>query len=367
MDGASRKGKEGFLSFLQDTGDIQMDFMKFHPSHGSKNESSLAKRKYSHEMRQKATIREKNRIRAIGREFNKLAKLLPRSPTEKRSHQKILHDTVAYVRTLEVELDMVDEQTLLESWSLDGLQGESEIDKEEEITMEDDDHFYEMNFEGEDGDTSSQSSYDTKNVDNDVNFQEISRKAPKEQKIENSLRYSSMVGFGQRHWRYQEPMHLSFESQGSLNFAEHRSLNAMEQRLESLNETNESQKNYSHQRKGKHICTGYNMNKSFFSPQIGLPSNEWLRKQKAELASNNNNNMIPAECEGGKISENEQREIKTKILSPDSISNERGIEDTFDKNEQKSFEPDVFHSQSHDDISNGLSFDKVVTGLRFKL
>ena len=374
MDGALRK--EGFLSFLQDSGEIQVDFMKFHSSVGSKNESNLAKRKYSHEMRQKATIREKNRIRAIGREFNKLAKLLPRSPTEKRSHQKILHDTVAYIRALEVELDMVDEKNLLESWSLESLHGESKIEKDEEINMEDEDHFYEMDFEGEDGDTSSQSSYDTKTVDNDVNFQEVSRKVPKERRTENSLRYSSMVGLGQRHWHHHDPVYLSFESHEPLNFVECRSLSEMGQRLESLDETNESQNKYSHRREGHQLYTGYNMNGSLFTPQIGLSSNEWLLKhrfeikQKAELMNNNNNNnnyMVPVECEGGKISENVQRERKTKILFPDSISNEERIEDTIDKNEEESIESAVFNSQSNDDLSSGLSFDKVVTGLRFKL
>ena len=369
MDGALRK--EGFLSFLQDSGDIQVDFMKFQ---GSKNESNFAKRKYSHEMRQKATIREKNRIRAIGREFNKLAKLLPRSPTEKRSHQKILHDTVAYIRALEVELDMVDEKNLLESWSLDGLQGESKIEKEEEIDMEDEDHFYEIDFEGEDGDTSSQSSYDTKKVDNDVNFQDVSRKVPKERRTENSLRYSSMVGLGQRYWNHHDPVHLSFESQDPLNFAECRDLSEMGQRLESLDKTNESQNKYSHQRKRHQLYTSYNMNGSLFIPQIGLSSNEWLlkhrfeMKQKAELMNNNNNNnMASVECEGGKTSETVHRERRTKILFPDSISNEERIEDTVDKNEEESFDSAVFNSQSNDDLSSGLSFDKVVTGLRFKL
>ena len=108
--------RHGFSRFLRDPRAYRLDFIQY--ENIRRGEREYTKRKYSVEMRQKATIREKNRIQSIGREFNKLAKLLPDSNGIKRSHQKILHDTVAYIRALEVELKITDEKKLLEKWAM---------------------------------------------------------------------------------------------------------------------------------------------------------------------------------------------------------------------------------------------------------
>ena len=117
MDKNGAEGRRNFLRFLHDPDDLRLSTLKY-PEHRKKR-SENGRRKYSAEMRQKATIREKNRIRAIGKEFNKLAELLPQANGGKRSHQKILQDTVAYIRALEVELNLTDEKSLFESWSVD--------------------------------------------------------------------------------------------------------------------------------------------------------------------------------------------------------------------------------------------------------
>ena len=85
--------------------------------------SSSIKRRYSAEMRQKATAREKTRIKSIGTELKSLAKLLPRTGKGKKSHRKILQDSVTYIRAMEVELKVIGEKELLDSWS--SRQGES--------------------------------------------------------------------------------------------------------------------------------------------------------------------------------------------------------------------------------------------------
>lgn len=115
MDLRQEEGHE-ILEFLQDPSVYRLNFLHYerHRRSGTK----AIKRKYSVEMRQKATIREKNRIRSIGREFSKLANLLPDSNGTKRSHQKILHDTVAYIRALEAELKLIDDKTVFKQWSI---------------------------------------------------------------------------------------------------------------------------------------------------------------------------------------------------------------------------------------------------------
>ena len=112
MDSAKR---EGFLRFLRDPRAYRLGLLRHRES--QRRGCEAMKRKYSVEMRQKATIREKNRIRSIGKEFCKLANLLPDSCGMKRSHQRILQDTVAYIRALEVELNIIDEDAILGHWS----------------------------------------------------------------------------------------------------------------------------------------------------------------------------------------------------------------------------------------------------------
>ncbi len=112
MNRALMENSQSFLSLLQNSP----------PGKGTCEISSYlsrhVKRKYSADMRQKATFREKNRIKAIGKEFKDLAKLLPQTGGGKRSHQKILQDSVAYIRAMEVELSIIDEKKLLQSWSV---------------------------------------------------------------------------------------------------------------------------------------------------------------------------------------------------------------------------------------------------------
>ena len=116
MELNQRVGRREFSRFLRDPRAYRLDILQYEEI-GRRGRDST-KRKYSMAMRQKATIREKNRIQSIGREFGKLANLLPDSNGIKRSHQKILHDTVAYIRALEVELKIIDEERLLEKWAV---------------------------------------------------------------------------------------------------------------------------------------------------------------------------------------------------------------------------------------------------------
>ena len=104
-----------FSQFLRDPRVYRLDFVRYEDVRTRRYETT--KRKYSVEMRQKATIREKNRIQSIGKEFYKLASLLPDTNGIKRSHQRILQDTVAYIHALEVELKLIDEDKLLEQWT----------------------------------------------------------------------------------------------------------------------------------------------------------------------------------------------------------------------------------------------------------
>lgn len=146
------RGEEGgdFLRYLRDAEAYSFDLAG---KDGVRKQGYEAlRRKYSVEMRQKATIREKNRIRSIGREFCKLANLLPESNGMKRSHQKILHDTVAYIRALEVELDLIDEEALLQQWAA-ANEGEEE----------------ERNLKNEKVSGENGSSYSWKNFDRDSN------------------------------------------------------------------------------------------------------------------------------------------------------------------------------------------------------
>ena len=104
-----------FSQLLRDSRVYRLDFLRYEEVRRRGYECT--KRKYSVEMRQKATIREKNRIQSIGKEFYKLASLLPDTNGIKRSHQRILQDTVAYIHALEVELKLIDEDKLLEKWA----------------------------------------------------------------------------------------------------------------------------------------------------------------------------------------------------------------------------------------------------------
>ena len=105
------ESRKSFLSLLQRPARYHFEVQRSGIV-SSKQPHASGKRKYSAEMREKATVREKNRIKLLGVEFHKLAELLPQAPTGKRSHQKILQDTIAYTVAMEVELGITDESRL---------------------------------------------------------------------------------------------------------------------------------------------------------------------------------------------------------------------------------------------------------------
>ena len=90
--------------------------------HNNVKESSL-RRTYTTEMRHKATIREKRRIRSLANAFSELDKLSPNPTSEKRSHFKVLLDTEAYIRALEVEVGAIREESLDSVWPIPGQDG----------------------------------------------------------------------------------------------------------------------------------------------------------------------------------------------------------------------------------------------------